>query len=427
MGAVSVKQFVTAASDLLSANFSQIEIVGEVSSCKESQGKWLFFDLKDENDEKCSINCFMALWNLNIALEDGMKVVVRGTPKLTTWGRFSFTVEKILPVGEGSIKKNFELLKKKLTAEGLFDPAKKREIPKFVRKIGVISSTQAAGYADFVKILNERWGGIKVQVCHTQVQGLSAPGQIIRALNYLNEQSEVEVIVIIRGGGSADDLSAFNDEALTRAVAASKIPVLTGIGHEVDTSLCDLAADIVASTPSNAAQKLTPDKRQIVALLREKVASSREKILSEIDSVSDVHSKVLNCRREIYNNLPNISELKNNVAGCKRKIFSSIPDNFELRTKIKHINGRMLTEIDEFRDRSLQNLNNMRRVIYSRLDQELNKLESNRKILDSLNPELALKKGYAIIRGEVDIGKIIEFETSDKIAAAEVKNIKKKG
>ena len=254
----SVSDFIAYCNQTLEYAYTGCTIEGEVSEMKTSQGKWVFFSLKDEGG---SIDCFIPIWQLRVPIEDGMKVLVRGTPKLTNWGKFSFTIQAIQPVGQGNIKKSYELLKKKLTAEGLFAPEKKRPLPRDLTKIGVISSAQAAGYADFIKIVNERWGGLEILVCHTQVQGLVAPDQIIRALNYLNEHSEVEVIAIIRGGGSADDLACFNDEKLVRAIAASKIPVITGIGHEVDESLSDLAADVVASTPSNAAQMLTKDKK----------------------------------------------------------------------------------------------------------------------------------------------------------------------
>jgi exodeoxyribonuclease VII large subunit len=218
-----------------------------------------------------------------------MKVIVRGTPKLTNWGKFSFTIQAIQPVGQGNIKKSFELLKKKLEKEGLFDPAKKRPISRDLSKIGVISSTQAAGYADFIKIINARWGGMKVLTAHTQVQGLDAPEQIIRALKYFNEKTDVSAIVIIRGGGSKDDLSCFNDEALVRAVAASKIPVVCGIGHEVDESLCDLACDVRASTPSNAAELLTRDRK--TEKLAEKIRMIRQRIDFEIRNFESLISQ----------------------------------------------------------------------------------------------------------------------------------------
>lgn len=257
--------------------YSSVVVTGEVSEFKVNQGKWVFFNIKDE---ETSVPCFMTLWSLTVPIEDGMKVTVRGVPKITKWGKFSFTVSKIAPVGEGSLKKAFEVLKKKLKDEGLFDLARKRSLPEELNKIGVISSTQAAGYADFVKIINARWGGIKVLTAHTQVQGLDAPEQIIRALKYFNERTDVQVIALIRGGGSKDDLVCFNDEALVRAVAASKIPVISGIGHEVDESLCDLACDVRGSTPSNVAELLTRDRK--AEKIHEKIARIRDRIESEI-------------------------------------------------------------------------------------------------------------------------------------------------
>lgn len=270
--------FIAVVNQTLEYAYSPVMITGEVASFKVNQGKWVFFDIKDEES---SVSCFMSVWSLRQPLEDGMKVVVRGVPKLTKWGKFSLTVSAVQPVGEGSLKKAYEMLKKKLEGEGLFDKAKKRPIPEDLTRLGVISSTQAAGYADFIKIINARWGGMKVQVAHTQVQGIDAPDQMIRALNYFNERGEVQMIAILRGGGSSDDLACFNDEKLVRAVAASKIPVICGVGHEVDESLCDLACDVRASTPSNAAEMLTRDRK--TEKVEEKIRMISQKINSEVD------------------------------------------------------------------------------------------------------------------------------------------------
>lgn len=285
---LSPSEFVAYINQTLEYAYSSVTIVGEVSEFKVNQGKWVFFNVKDE---ETSVPCFMTLWSLSQPIEDGMKVVVRGVPKVTKWGKFSFTVSKVSPVGEGSLKKAFEMLKKKLAGEGLFDPARKRSLPEDLNKIGVISSTGAAGYADFIKIINARWGGLKVLTAHTQVQGLDAPEQMIKALKYFNERTDVQAIVLIRGGGSADDLSCFNDEALVRAVAASKIPVVCGIGHEVDESLCDLACDVRASTPSNAAELLTRDRK--TEKLTEKINLIRQRIELEIRNLeSEISQKM---------------------------------------------------------------------------------------------------------------------------------------
>ena len=348
-------EFLAVVNQTLEYSYSSVLLVGEVASFKVNQGKWVFFDIKDEES---SVSCFMTLYQLRMPLEDGMKVVVRGVPKVTKWGKFSFTVTAIKPVGEGSLKKAYELLKKKLIDEGLFDVAKKRPLPHDLTKLGVISSTGAAGYADFIKILNARWGGIRVQVAHTQVQGLDAPDQIIRALRYFNERSDVQMIAILRGGGSADDLSCFNDEKLVREIAASKIPVITGIGHEVDESLSDLAADIRASTPSNAAELLTPDKKAIRENLKTTILRAKDTILNKI-------------------------------------------------------NAKQNENLDKI-NRAMRDMKNKIDLLYDNVEQKI-------KIIEALNPEKILKQGYAILSGKVSTGSVVKITTYKQEISAEIK------
>lgn len=247
-----------------------IIVTGEVANFKINQGKWVFFDLKDDTGV---LNCFMPVYQLRVAVEDGMRVKVRARPGITKWGKFSLTVQAIQPVGQGSIKKAFELLRKKLATEGLFDAGRKRALPKLPQHIGVISSVDAAGYRDFIKIISARMGGLTIDVISTQVQGSGAADQIIAALRQFNEMATPpEVIAILRGGGSRDDLAVFDDEKLVRAVAASRIPTIAGIGHEIDTTLVDLAVDKRASTPSNAAELLVPDRRELLAQTDDKLS-----------------------------------------------------------------------------------------------------------------------------------------------------------
>ena len=356
----SVQDFQAVCNQIMETAFSGVIVEGEIASFKENQGKFIFFDLKEGD---ASIGCFMMKFALRFPLEDGMKVRVRAVPKLTKWGKFSLTVQAVVPVGEGNLKKSFELLKKKLTDEGLFAPEKKRPIPENLVKIGVISSTQAAGYADFCKILNERWGGLSVSVAHTQVQGMVAADQIIKALNYFNERGEVQIIAIIRGGGSADDLSVFNDEALVRAVAASKIPVITGIGHEVDTSLCDLAADIVASTPSNAAQMLTRDKKELIRSVRMDVIRTQKLFNMRIDEM-----------------------LRHN------------------REKMQQVGSDIVAKITT-------EIANMRNIMQR---------------LAEMDPEKVLKRGYALLSGEIKQGGVVKITTETQKIEAEVKKIEER-
>ena len=354
----SVSDFIATSNDIFEKSFPSVLIEGEISSFKVNQNKFVFFDLKDEESV---LGCFMTVWQLRFPLEDGMKVIAQVKPKLTNWGKFSLTVEKITPKGEGSLKKSLEILKEKLTREGLFDENRKRRIPQDLQKVAVISSTQAAGYADFIKIINERWGGLKIIVAHTQVQGMVASDQIIRAIDFLNSQSELpDVIAIIRGGGSADDLAVFNDEKLVRAVANSRVPIITGIGHEIDQSLCDLAADFAASTPSNVAQILTPNKFDEMRFLRSKILRTNDLLLSKI-------------------------------------------------AELKKANREKNQEI---RDRILQNI----------LDQK-REIQAKKRILESYNPQNIVAKGYALISGEIATGKEITIKTIDKTITAEVKNV----
>jgi exodeoxyribonuclease VII large subunit len=202
-----------------------------------SKNKWLYFDLKDEFSK---VSCFASIYALPGPLDDGMVVRVTGVPRLHPQFGFSVTVQTITPAGEGSIKKAFLLLKKKLTDEGLFDEARKRGIPDLPRSIALVASVESAAYADFIKILSARWPFVNVHVYDSQVQGEAAPEQLVRAIKRANESAELaDVLVVTRGGGSADDLQAFNDERVVRAVAASRMPTIVAIGHEIDESLSD--------------------------------------------------------------------------------------------------------------------------------------------------------------------------------------------
>lgn len=368
MMAYTVTEFVEQCNLALLQAFPVIYIEGEVASFTINQKKWVFFDLKEsdaahQSTTSQSVSCFMPLVRLNFPLADGMRVRLRATPKLTRSGCFSLTVDRVLPLGEGSLQKSLLLLREKLTKLGLFDPARKRPLPATIQRIGVISSVNAAGYADFLKILGARWGGMQIFTANVQVQGLAAPEQIIRALDYFNQSLEVDVIAILRGGGSANDLSAFNDEALVRAVAASRIPIIAGIGHEVDESLVDIAADVRASTPSNAAELLTPDKRVVAAQVSEQL----ERVYRTLtDYLTESHDA--------------------------------------LATDLERTSTQVLQHIQTTETR----------------------LADKRRLLDSLNPERVLRRGYAVLRGKLSPGETIAITTYQSNIQAEVTHVTKR-
>lgn len=251
--------FVAIANQTLEFAFGLVKIEGELANFRVSKNRWVYFDIKDE---LAKIACFGSVYNLPGPLEDGMMVVISGQPRLHPQFGFSINIQSITPVGQGSIKKAYEILKAKLQAEGLFEVTRKRLLPYPPQNIALVTSAESAAYVDFIKILNNRWPFINIQVYDVQVQGEAAPLQLVEALKLVNEQANLaDVVVITRGGGSADDLMAFDDERVVRAIAGSRVPTLVAIGHEVDVSLSELSADKRASTPSNAAELLAPDKK----------------------------------------------------------------------------------------------------------------------------------------------------------------------
>lgn len=358
---LSVSDFLALTNQILDNAYPSVAVVGEVASFKVNQGKYVFFDLKDERG---TVSCFMTVYNLRQPIEDGMRLIVVANPKLTAWGKFSLTVKAYRMIGEGDLQRSASLLERKLKQEGLFDDDRKRHLPVMPKRVAVISSTDAAGYKDFIKILNDRWSGLEVEVAHVQVQGIGAADQVIQALNYCNQMPhEPEVIVIIRGGGSADDLSTFNDELLVRAIAASRIPVLTGIGHEVDTTLADLAADVRAATPSNAAQILVPDKRDVIARLS-----------------TDIHRI--------------------------RRAYQAMIDS-----QIREV-GALVDRIDSLIDQRLQS--------------SVEQLKHIEGVMRAYDPKLVLKRGYAIVRGDPVVGEKLEILREKDTIIAEVVNVKQR-
>ena len=357
----SVSEFLSIANQTLDFTFASVIIEGEIANFKISKNRWVFFDLKDTES---TLNCFIPLAQLHVPVEDGMRFALTGTPKITNFGRFSFTVKALRPLGEGSIKKAFELSRQKLEREGLFAPERKRPLPSDLRQIGVISSINAAGYADFIKILNQRWGGLKLLVANTGVQGEAALPGLLAALDYFNSATEVDLIVILRGGGSADDLQIFNDERLVRKVAASRIPIVSGIGHEIDTTLTDLAADLRAATPSNAAELISRDKKLELLHLQDRISSLTLYLQNYLHTLAETNNSSLN------------------------SVQASL--GIQLNKVKQDINAKLQT-------------------------------------LESLNPEAVLKRGYAILNGAPpEPGSTLQISTYQSLITAKVTHVQKR-
>jgi exodeoxyribonuclease VII large subunit len=365
---LSVSDFVVLVNQTFDYAYPLVTIAGELANFRVSKNRWVYFDLKDET---ASVRFFGTIYMLPGPLEDGMLLEVHGNPRLHPQFGFSVNVRTMRPVGEGSIKKAANLLEAQLRKEGLFDEARKRVLPYPPKTIGLVTSKESAAYADFVKILNQRWRGVDIQLIDVQVQGEAALQQIVRAIAYFNQAAtQPDVMVLIRGGGSADDLQVFSTEQVTRAVAASRIPTIVAVGHEIDVSLAELAADQRASTPSNAAELLVPDRRDVYAQLGEQ----------------------------------------------RLRLARSVTDRVEAdRQHLVRARELLMQGID----RSLQDAK----------DAQLYR----KQLLEALSPESALRRGYAIVRDakgkvlksgkSVSIGDKVNIQLADARVGAEVREV----
>jgi exodeoxyribonuclease VII large subunit len=385
----SVSEFISEVNALLAF---PVAIEGEVSGFGISQGKWVYFSLKDEKEEALA-PCFMTAWSLKIPIEDGMRVRVYGSPRIyPKTGKFSVTVERIEPVGEGALKRAFELMRKKLEEEGLFALERKRALPEFPEHVGLIASRESAACGDFLRIANNRWAGATIHLYHVQVQGQSAVEQIVEAFRYFSSPQApvVEALVLIRGGGSLEDLQAFNSEEVVRAIYASRVPTVVGVGHERDESIADYVADVRASTPSNAAERLFPDKRET---------------LSRIDYA------VGRCRGGFETAL---TDARHRIGAAVQAVISAAQaqaSRFE----------NLATLIDSQLGRFLERLVHYKRSV-----------EILARAVASLNPERLLSRGYAIVRragkimkdaSTLRVGEDIDVRLGKGSVDAEVKSI----
>jgi len=355
----SVSEITSLTKNILEENFDRVRIRGEVSKIKENKGH-LYFSLKDENFVLNAICWSSAVPLLQVFPEEGMEVVAEG--KITTYAKSSISsyqikVDQIELQGEGALLKLIEQRKKKLQAEGYFNDEHKKPIPFIPNKIGIITSPTGAVIMDIINRVQDRYP-THLLIYPISVQGNKSAGEIIEGIEFFNKKINVDTIIIARGGGGVEDLLSFNDENVVKAAFASKIPIISAIGHETDFTLLDFVADYRASTPTAAAERAVPEKNNLIAkifALHKRLISSFNLFLKEKDKDIYQLAKSLN-----INNLKNFIREKKDKIKSYEKSFSNL-----LKDKFKYYQ---------------LNLNN----IFSRL----NSLDTNK----------ILKRGFSIIR-----------------------------
>ena len=355
----SVSEITSLTKNILEENFDRVRIRGEVSKIKENKGH-LYFSLKDENFVLNAICWSSAVPLLQVFPEEGMEVVAEG--KITTYAKSSISsyqikVDQIELQGEGALLKLIEQRKKKLQAEGYFNEEHKKPIPFIPNKIGIITSPTGAVIMDIINRVQDRYP-THLLIYPISVQGNKSAGEIIEGIEFFNKKINVDTIIIARGGGGVEDLLSFNDENVVKAAFASKIPIISAIGHETDFTLLDFVADYRASTPTAAAERAVPEKNNLIAkifALHKQLISSFNLFLKEKDKDIYQLAKSLN-----INNLKNfIREKKDKIKSYEKSLANLLKDKFKYYQL---------------------NLNN----IFSRL----NSLDTNK----------ILKRGFSIIR-----------------------------
>ena len=388
--------------DLFARNFTDIWVTGEISNCHEAQSGHIYCTLKDERSQvKCV--CFKnQLRTMKFRPEDGLHVTVRGSISVyETRGEYQIYVENIEPVGLGALQLAFEQLKKRLEAEGLFAAERKKALPLLPNRIGLITSPSGAAVRDVVRILRRRFHNVHLTLYPVRVQGDGAGKEIVRAMQFFNRQQSVDVLIVARGGGSLEDLWAFNEEEVARAIAASQIPVISGVGHETDFTIADFVADVRASTPSAAAELVVQTRREFDKHIAELRGALTEQIRYRILVLSRrVHEMagrrgfrrpldILRQRRQRADELT--ARLAHGLRGKlqqSRKRFTTTHlriVSFDFRMKIAALRLRLEKRSTELAARSERLL----RVKRERLDRLRLQLEER-------SPLRALERGYAI-------------------------------
>jgi len=371
---LSVSDITNFIKQTLENEFSDINVVGEISNFKAHvSGHW-YFTLKDNSAQ---ISCTM--WKglnsyVTFTPQDGMKIIVSG--RMTVYpprGNYQIDVRSMKVAGIGELQAAFEKLKQKLSAEGLFDQKFKKEIPRFPQKIGIVTAIDGAAFQDIISIASRRFPLVELVICPAKVQGEGAASDIVNSIQMLNKNSDVDVIIVGRGGGSLEDLWAFNEEIVARAIFESQIPIISAVGHEIDFTIADFVADLRAPTPSAAVELATPDQNDIFEYLE--------------------------------NYLDNLTSLIDEKISLNVEEVDSIMNSYGFR------------QAQDLVKNKIQTLDNLFFVFNSSIENKFKNyfhiLDLQNSRLNSMNIDNVLKRGFAYVKqNEKIIGRLKNFDNN---------------
>ncbi|MDI6840056.1 MAG: exodeoxyribonuclease VII large subunit [bacterium] len=379
MKVYTVSELTMAIKDLIEGSFPPIWVEGEVTNYRPSASGHLYFDLKDE---VALIQCVM--WRENrmlttIEISNGKKLRVYGELQVyAKGGRYNLNISRIYPVGIGELQIKFEELKRKLQALGLFDISHKKPIPEFAERIGIVTALDGAAIKDVINIAKRRYNGIEIVVRQSRVQGDGAAYEIAQGINEFNEYGDVDLIIVGRGGGSIEDLWAFNEEIVAYAIYNSKIPVISAVGHEVDFTIADFVADYRAPTPSAAAEIAVKDASELL----ENISIMDKRIKHGLTKrVNQLNEKLISIKRSygikrlknlIYQKWQTIDEFHHRLSPA------FVQPLVQRKTELKFL-------IQELEREAIQFINNRKNDVV-RIEGELS----------GINPKATLKRGYSI-------------------------------
>jgi exodeoxyribonuclease VII large subunit len=357
---LTVTQVTRQLKDLVEANFPSIAVWGEISNCTRAGSGHIYLTLKDENAQLRAVIWRGTAMRLRFDVHDGLEVVAAGPIEVyETRGTYQMIIEELIPQGVGALELAFRQLQVKLHAEGLFDPARKQPLPRFPRRIALVTSPTGAAVRDMLQVITRRWPGCDVVVVPVAVQGEGAAAEIATALRSVHRIPRVEVAIAGRGGGSLEDLWSFNEEIVARAIAACRVPVISAVGHEIDVSIADLVADRRALTPTEAGEIVVPNRAEVLNDLQ-RIGQRMGTALRDRAGLARIRLESLASRRIFTRPAERVRELQRQLDEC----------------------GEAL-----------------RRSFARRIDRSRHQIATLAQTLEALSPLNVLRRGYSITRG----------------------------